>query len=218
MTLSFESLEGRKLTATCNIDYETIYVGEHAGVPTEAGFDYFSYDEQKFYRYDGEFHELKVPDGVGRVDDIRLHYSIGTWENRTGIGFMTEVDGERKYAGSEPDSLDMRPFESNGIDNPEGFMRMHFNVPDESLDGVWSDFNAIYEYEVHNLAGDYNGNWEIDFSDFLTFAEGYREKDAAVSDLNFDGEVSFSDFLMFSAMFGQDPTVHLMRNLRHCIA
>ena len=56
-------------------------------------------------------------------------------------------------------------------------------------------------------AADFNGDCEVDFSDFVVFASGFGrtagdgEFDARF-DLNGNGEVDFSDFLIFASEFG----------------
>ncbi len=56
-------------------------------------------------------------------------------------------------------------------------------------------------------ATDGNGDGNVNFADFLTFADKFgsrlgQERYDARCDLNGDGEIGFSDFLIFADSFG----------------
>ena len=64
-----------------------------------------------------------------------------------------------------------------------------------------------WEQEVISRA-DFNGSGQIDFDDFLLFAQNFGKHEGTVDfdpiyDLNQDGQVNFPDFLTFAKHFGK---------------
>jgi len=68
---------------------------------------------------------------------------------------------------------------------------------------------AIISAEKVALVGDFNGDGEVDFSDFFVFADGFGGTRADL-DLNGDGEVNFSDFFVFADVFGTSDRAKLL--------
>lgn len=58
------------------------------------------------------------------------------------------------------------------------------------------------------LVGDFNGDCEVDFYDFLIFIRHFPSSEGGpnwepICDLNSDGRIGFADFLIFVANFGK---------------
>jgi hypothetical protein len=62
------------------------------------------------------------------------------------------------------------------------------------------------EPKTEGLAGDFNGDGQVSFPDFLGFAAAFGKEDAQF-DLTGDGKVGFPDFLIFAANFGKSAKV-----------
>ena len=59
----------------------------------------------------------------------------------------------------------------------------------------------------HRKRSDFNGDGNVDFTDFLFFADAFGTRDifsgyVAEADLDGDGQVAFPDFLIFVSDFG----------------
>ena len=54
---------------------------------------------------------------------------------------------------------------------------------------------------------DFNGDGNVDFRDFLPFADAFGTSNPAF-DLNGDGTVGFADFLLFANAFGMPTTLN----------
>lgn len=67
---------------------------------------------------------------------------------------------------------------------------------------VWLVLLMVLWLPVAGEGTDFNGDGQVDFSDFILFARGYQEQDMAF-DLNADGVVGFGDFLVFARAFAQ---------------
>ena len=64
------------------------------------------------------------------------------------------------------------------------------------------------EDDPSKLPGDANGDWEVNFADFLILSQNYgKEKDAIFGEGDFDenGAINFVDFLILSENFGHRP-------------
>jgi hypothetical protein len=59
------------------------------------------------------------------------------------------------------------------------------------------------------LLGDFNGDGEVNFSDFFVFADGFGGTRSDL-DLTGDGEVNFSDFFVFADVFGTGERAKLL--------
>ena len=62
--------------------------------------------------------------------------------------------------------------------------------------------------KASDLLGDFNGDMQVNFSDFLAFSSGFAKSHLDLAydqrlDLNADGPVNFLDFLIFVAHFGE---------------
>jgi hypothetical protein len=67
--------------------------------------------------------------------------------------------------------------------------------------------NAVITIADISLPGDFDGDLDVDFADFLAFTGvfGLSSSDAnydARMDMNDDGIINFSDFLVFIGVFG----------------
>ena len=60
--------------------------------------------------------------------------------------------------------------------------------------------------ESAGIAGDFDGDGRVGFSDFLGFAGAFGKKEPRF-DLDGDGTVGFSDFLIFATNFGKSSKV-----------
>ena len=58
--------------------------------------------------------------------------------------------------------------------------------------------------QIHLHPGDFDGNGEVDFSDFVMFVQNYQvENSVGLYDLTGDGKVNLSDFLVFAQNYGK---------------
>jgi len=87
----------------------------------------------------------------------------------------------------------------------------HFRAQDMDADGDLDLFymrgeKGEFGWIENRLAGDVNNDNQVNFADFLRFAEGFGESLAAWSegDLDGDGNVSFADFLILADNFGSN--------------
>ena len=63
-----------------------------------------------------------------------------------------------------------------------------------------------------SVAGDFNSDGEVDFSDFFLFADAFGQTDPdPLYDLNSDGEVDFSDFFLFADFFSRPQQAKLIK-------
>ena len=64
---------------------------------------------------------------------------------------------------------------------------------------------VVYRQQpLQTLPGDFNGNGEVDFSDFVMFVQNYQvENSVGLYDLTGDGKVNLSDFLVFAQNYGK---------------
>ncbi|MBI2502371.1 MAG: choice-of-anchor D domain-containing protein [Candidatus Latescibacteria bacterium] len=65
------------------------------------------------------------------------------------------------------------------------------------------------EAATGGLAGDFNGDNQVNFSDFFLFADAFGGSDPQY-DLSGDGPVNFSDFFLFADAFGSEVRAKLM--------
>ena len=68
---------------------------------------------------------------------------------------------------------------------------------------------ATISSERSKLLGDFNGDGEVNFSDFFVFADGFGGTRSDL-DLTGDGEVNFSDFFVFADVFGTGERAKLL--------
>jgi hypothetical protein len=88
----------------------------------------------------------------------------------------------------------------------------HLNTSVDTLGGV--DITLVHGIAQAVLASaaimggypgktaDFEGNGEVDFEDFVLFAEGFGGSEPTF-DLDRDGRVGFSDFIIFAKNFGR---------------
>lgn len=64
---------------------------------------------------------------------------------------------------------------------------------------------VVYRQQpLQTLPGDFDGNGEVDFSDFVMFVQNYQvENSVGLYDLTGDGKVNLSDFLVFAQNYGK---------------
>ena len=67
------------------------------------------------------------------------------------------------------------------------------------------------------LAGDFNFDGSVDFSDFFMFADAFGGPGGNAYDMNDDGEVDFSDFFLFADAFGTESRAKLLALAREHI-
>ena len=78
------------------------------------------------------------------------------------------------------------------------------SVSDGSDNGVGVSILVVRRQPLPVLLGDLNGDAEVNFSDFIVFAQAFGQTNSAsTADLNGDGRVDFSDFLIFAQNFGR---------------
>lgn len=75
-------------------------------------------------------------------------------------------------------------------------------------DGIGEPVEQIIRIVRHvalsSLLGDFDENGEVDFADFLAFAQAFGDDNPSVAaDFNADGQVDFADFLVFAQNFGR---------------
>ena len=107
-----------------------------------------------------------------RWNDSRMLASVHNFRKRVDLGFV--------------------PF-SEGVDA---------NAWKQRTDGAWLMANAL-EYAVYHkpCPGDFNGDGQVDDSDFVLFAAHYDELVDPRGDLNGDGNTDDSDFVVFAASY-----------------
>ena len=77
-------------------------------------------------------------------------------------------------------------------------------VSDASGESAWHSVRVVRTQKLNNLPGDFDGNGEVGFSDFLSFTQAFGQSSPSLeADLNGDGKVDFSDFLVLVQNFGR---------------
>jgi hypothetical protein len=77
-------------------------------------------------------------------------------------------------------------------------------VSDGSTNGFAHSIRVVRRQASNILPGDFDGNGEVGFPDFLAFAQAFgQDNPSSEADLNGDGRVDFSDFLVFAQNFGR---------------
>lgn len=73
------------------------------------------------------------------------------------------------------------------------------------------EVDARITLQAGGMPGDFDGNGEIDFSDFFLFADAFSNPVVdPLYDLNSDGEIDFSDFFIFADLFAKPERAKLM--------
>lgn len=96
-------------------------------------------------------------------------------------------------------------FDINGDGQADGMWR--FRITNSTWSRQVLSFGKI-ESATQAKVGDFDGNGEVAFSDFLMFATHFgaksgEEKFDNLYDLNQDGEIGFGDFITFAGQFGK---------------
>ena len=125
---------------------------------------------------------------ANNVQDSHIKVSIAGAESSTGRGALLEIGFEEMVAGI-PSPLTLDRMRLN-----EGRIPVRIIGKDEEMP-FW-------------LAGDFDGNREIDLSDFLLFVSHFgRSSDDdefdPIYDLEWNGRIDLDDFLLFVADFGK---------------
>ena len=74
---------------------------------------------------------------------------------------------------------------------------------------VWSVAMLTWKPVATPLAGDFDGDSQVDFEDFFLFADGFGSSDPLL-DLSGNGTVDFEDFFLFADSFGKEDRAKLM--------
>ena len=82
--------------------------------------------------------------------------------------------------------------------------RLGYTLLDGTLEEKPVDVSATIKIVIR---GDFDGDNQVGFRDFLLFAAAFGSKDAAfdldVAIVDFDGTVGFSDFVAFARAYGE---------------
>ena len=77
-------------------------------------------------------------------------------------------------------------------------------VSDLSGGAAWHSVRVIRTQTLNDLPGDFDGDGEVGFPDFLSFVQAFGQTNPSLeADLNGDGKVDFGDFLVLVQNFGR---------------
>ena len=77
-------------------------------------------------------------------------------------------------------------------------------VGDGKSEVVGHSILVMRQQALNALPGDFDGNGEVGFPDFLAFAQAFgQDNPSSEADLNGDGRVDFADFVVFAQNFGR---------------
>lgn len=166
--------------------------------------------------------EGSLADAIGQADVLQLVLQIGPEgfdqivleDVIVGEGVSTmDVAGATVEIQVEGELTEGTEFQIIAADVVTGLEEFNLLLDDPSMwdTSMLSEgkliFGAMTEVCVipeGGLAGDLDGNGEVDFADFLTLSGNFGATDVsyAEGDIDCDGEVAFADFLALSGNFG----------------
>lgn len=137
------------------------------------------------YKHQGQVYTFNTSESFDPEDKHDLEYRLDF-----GSGMFTQWSRTKTYTQS--------------------FSPGRYNIVLEVRDSGGLTDRVTKELVVNpRLAGDFNGDGIVDFSDFFQFADYFGSSNAAY-DLNADGVVDFTDFFLFADNFGQEARAKLM--------
>lgn len=151
---------------------------------------------------DNQFHSVIVP--AGTLWDLSNLYSTGeiTFVEMGEAGDLL-VDGQ--FTATD---IDMLSRHVNALGGRYDLTRYELKVIDLNGDLLVNEDDRQFWVEelVGTLAGDANLDRRVDFSDFITLADGFHQRGGwGDGDFDGDGHVRFQDFVLLSANFGSTP-------------
>ena len=136
--------------------------------------------------------------------------------NARDLEFVINIAGQGPYDGTieyDDGVIDFDDVTMPGDCNQDGV------VNGDDLECVTSiEERDIVLDAINSLPGDFDGNGEVDFDDFLRLSANFGKTNAVreEGDLNDDGTINFADFLLMSTNFGR--TEEGQRSLRSLTA
>jgi Ca2+-binding EF-hand superfamily protein len=88
------------------------------------------------------------------------------------------------------------------------FIPIVTSLTDDNLRVDYTISSGVGNSTASDLVADFDNDGNVNFNDFLTFADGFGVAPLSPShnprsDLNGDGPVDFHDFLLFASHFGE---------------
>ena len=143
-----------------------------------------------------------------RVVDIDIHPEDSSRLLVTGQGWYRASGQDGEIYLSEDNGTSWESISGGAAHTFFNFGRFYVNqdvtqvIAGTAGGGLWSTTLQTAAPPVSSLAGDFDNNGVVDFSDFLVFAGAFGTT-SATEDLDNSGHVDFSDFLIFAGNFGK---------------